>query len=75
VGLRHCQSQVHRCPVDGTDGEGDAGVTAQQIKAIFSHLTTHKFGTHDVVALKPNKADVGSALLGQGVLYRLKMFA
>ncbi|CAM0875790.1 unnamed protein product [Alopecurus aequalis] len=35
-------------------------------------LPPHKFGTHDVVALKPNKADVGSASLGQGVVYRLK---
>ncbi|KAG0525437.1 hypothetical protein BDA96_06G057500 [Sorghum bicolor] len=59
--------------VDGTDEEDDPGVTAQQIKAIFSRLTTHKSRTHDVVALKPNKADVGSASLGQGVLYRLKV--
>ncbi|BAF12487.1 uncharacterized protein [Oryza sativa Japonica Group] len=35
-------------------------------------LPPHKFGTHDVVALKPNKADAGSAALGQGVVYRLK---
>ncbi|TVU46312.1 hypothetical protein EJB05_05838 [Eragrostis curvula] len=35
-------------------------------------LPPHKFGTHDVVALKPNKADAGSASLGQGVVYRLK---
>uniref|UniRef100_A0A0E0KFX7 DNA helicase n=1 Tax=Oryza punctata TaxID=4537 RepID=A0A0E0KFX7_ORYPU len=35
-------------------------------------LPPHKFGTHDVVALKPNKADPGSASLGQGVVYRLK---
>ncbi|XP_021307071.1 DNA-binding protein SMUBP-2 isoform X2 [Sorghum bicolor] len=35
-------------------------------------LPAHKFGTHDVVALKPNKADAGSASLGQGVVYRLK---
>lgn len=35
-------------------------------------LPSHKFGTHDVVALKPNKADAGSASLGQGVVYRLK---
>ncbi|CAN6298648.1 unnamed protein product [Urochloa humidicola] len=35
-------------------------------------LPSHKFGTHDVVALKPNKADTGSASLGQGVVYRLK---
>jgi hypothetical protein len=26
-----------------------------------------------VVALKPNKADAGSASLGQGVVYRLKV--
>lgn len=32
-----------------------------------------QFGTHDVVALKPNKADAGSASLGQGVVYRLKV--
>ncbi|KAK3146809.1 hypothetical protein QOZ80_3BG0272350 [Eleusine coracana subsp. coracana] len=35
-------------------------------------LPPHRFGTHDVVALKPNKADAGSASLGQGVVYRLK---
>ncbi|KAG8097542.1 hypothetical protein GUJ93_ZPchr0013g34843 [Zizania palustris] len=35
-------------------------------------LPPHKFGTHDVVALKPNKADVASSALGQGVVYRLK---
>ncbi|PIA53594.1 hypothetical protein AQUCO_00900281v1 [Aquilegia coerulea] len=35
-------------------------------------LPAHKFGTHDVVVLKPNKADVGSPSLGQGVVYRLK---
>ncbi|WVZ59753.1 hypothetical protein U9M48_009854 [Paspalum notatum var. saurae] len=35
-------------------------------------LPSHKFGTHDVVSLKPNKADAGSASLGQGVVYRLK---
>ena len=32
-----------------------------------------QFGTHDVVVLKPNKADPGSAALGQGVVYRLKV--
>ncbi|XP_077254199.1 DNA-binding protein isoform X2 [Tasmannia lanceolata] len=35
-------------------------------------LPTHKFGPHDVVVLKPNKAELGSASLGQGVVYRLK---
>ncbi|KAF8044012.1 hypothetical protein BT93_A2098 [Corymbia citriodora subsp. variegata] len=35
-------------------------------------LPAHKFGTHDVVILKPNKADLGSPSLGQGVVYRLK---
>ncbi|CAA7395424.1 unnamed protein product [Spirodela intermedia] len=35
-------------------------------------LPTHKFGTHDVVILKPNKADAASSSLGQGVVYRLK---
>lgn len=35
-------------------------------------LPAHKFGTHDVVILKPNKADLGSPPLGQGVVYRLK---
>jgi hypothetical protein len=38
-----------------------------------SGLLLLQFGTHDVVALKPNKADVGSASLGQGVVYRLKV--
>lgn len=28
---------------------------------------------HDVVVLKPNKADIGSPALGQGVVYRLKV--
>lgn len=32
-----------------------------------------QFGTHDVVVLKPNKADPGSPALGQGVVYRLKV--
>ncbi|XP_044399628.1 DNA-binding protein SMUBP-2 isoform X3 [Triticum aestivum] len=36
-------------------------------------LPPHKFGTHDVVALKPNKADAGSPAVGQGVVYRLKV--
>ncbi|XP_057999791.1 uncharacterized protein LOC110665155 isoform X1 [Hevea brasiliensis] len=35
-------------------------------------LPAHKFSPHDVVVLKPNKADVGSPALGQGVVYRLK---
>ncbi|THG19057.1 hypothetical protein TEA_025276 [Camellia sinensis var. sinensis] len=35
-------------------------------------LLAHKFGIHDVVVLKPNKADLGSPPLGQGVVYRLK---
>ncbi|KAI4341304.1 hypothetical protein MLD38_026040 [Melastoma candidum] len=35
-------------------------------------LPAHKFGAHDVVILKPNKADSGSPSLGQGVVYRLK---
>ncbi|XP_027068581.2 uncharacterized protein [Coffea arabica] len=35
-------------------------------------LPAHKFGPHDVVILKPNKADPGSPSLGQGVVYRLK---
>jgi superfamily I DNA and/or RNA helicase len=35
-------------------------------------LPAHRFGTHDVVVLKPNKADLGSPPLGQGVVYRLK---
>ncbi|XP_078429994.1 DNA-binding protein isoform X2 [Wolffia australiana] len=35
-------------------------------------LPAHKFGTHDVVILKPNKGDAGSASLGQGVVYRIK---
>ncbi|XWS43164.1 hypothetical protein CRYUN_Cryun16bG0079500 [Craigia yunnanensis] len=35
-------------------------------------LPAHKFGTHDLVVLKPNKAYLGSAALGQGVVYWLK---
>ncbi|GLT41983.1 hypothetical protein SLA2020_160070 [Shorea laevis] len=35
-------------------------------------LPAHRFGTHDVVVLKLNKADSGSPALGQGVVYRLK---
>nr|XP_028948000.1 DNA-binding protein SMUBP-2 isoform X2 [Malus domestica] len=35
-------------------------------------LPPHKFSTHDVVVLKPNKADLGASALGQGVVYRLK---
>lgn len=35
-------------------------------------LPSHKFGPHDTVVLKPNRADLGSAPLGQGVVYRLK---
>lgn len=35
-------------------------------------LPAHKFGTHDVVILKPNKADPGFPAIGQGVVYRLR---
>ncbi|XP_020093137.1 DNA-binding protein SMUBP-2 isoform X2 [Ananas comosus] len=35
-------------------------------------LPAHKFGPHDVVVLKQNKADSGCTPLGQGVVYRLK---
>ncbi|XP_021740949.1 DNA-binding protein SMUBP-2-like isoform X1 [Chenopodium quinoa] len=35
-------------------------------------LPPHKFGPHDVVVLKLNKADASSPSLGQGVVYRLK---
>lgn len=35
-------------------------------------LPAHKLSPHDVVVLKPNKADIGSPALGQGVVYRLK---
>lgn len=35
-------------------------------------LPAHKLAPHDVVILKPNKAELGSAPLGQGVVYRLK---
>ncbi|KAK4404890.1 DNA-binding protein SMUBP-2 [Sesamum angolense] len=36
-------------------------------------LPPHKFGNHDVVVLKPNKSDLGSPPLGQGVVYRIKV--
>lgn len=43
--------------------------------ASSNYLSSHlQFGTHDVVVLKPNKADIGSPALGQGVVYRLKVF-
>ncbi|KAL3841236.1 hypothetical protein ACJIZ3_025827 [Penstemon smallii] len=35
-------------------------------------LPPHRFGNHDVVVMKPNKADLGSPALGQGVVYRIK---
>lgn len=35
-------------------------------------LPAHKLAPHDVVILKQNKAELGSAPLGQGVVYRLK---
>eukprot|EP00850_Spirogloea_muscicola_P021982 SM000270S10379 [mRNA] locus=s270:124164:128532:- [translate_table: standard] len=35
-------------------------------------LPPHKFTPHDVVALKPSKAEASSPALGQGVVYRLK---
>eukprot|EP00252_Welwitschia_mirabilis_P022578 TRINITY_DN6147_c0_g1_i1.p1 TRINITY_DN6147_c0_g1~~TRINITY_DN6147_c0_g1_i1.p1 ORF type:complete len:659 (+),score=151.44 TRINITY_DN6147_c0_g1_i1:132-2108(+) len=35
-------------------------------------LPMHKLSPHDVVILKQNKADAGSAPLGQGVVYRVK---
>ncbi|XP_051148964.1 uncharacterized protein LOC127263784 [Andrographis paniculata] len=35
-------------------------------------LPPHKFGNHDVVVLKPNKSDLASPPLGQGVVYRIK---
>lgn len=41
--------------------------------ALLAVLSTLQFGTHDVVVLKPNKADLGSPPLGQGVVYRLKV--
>ena len=40
---------------------------------MFFPLLVIQFGTHDVVVLKPNKADLGSPALGQGVVYRLKV--
>ncbi|KAK3035165.1 hypothetical protein RJ639_032838, partial [Escallonia herrerae] len=40
--------------------------------SLCSVLFPLQFGTHDVVVLKPNKADLGSPPLGQGVVYRLK---
>ncbi|XP_047264355.1 DNA-binding protein SMUBP-2 isoform X10 [Capsicum annuum] len=36
-------------------------------------LPPHKFGTHDIVVLKPSKAVLGCPALGQGVVYRLKV--
>lgn len=36
-------------------------------------LTNFQFGLHDVVILKPNRADSSSASLGQGVIYRQKV--
>ncbi|GBG66020.1 hypothetical protein CBR_g55000 [Chara braunii] len=32
----------------------------------------HKFGSHDVVALKANRAEASTAALGEGVVYRVK---
>ena len=35
-------------------------------------LPPHKFGPHDVVALRPSKGDGGGAPLAEGIVYRLK---
>lgn len=40
---------------------------------ISAYFLLLQFSTHDVVVLKPNKADLGSPSLGQGVVYRLKV--
>ncbi|KAK9868471.1 hypothetical protein WJX84_007692 [Apatococcus fuscideae] len=39
---------------------------------ISSPLPPHRFGPHDVVALKPNKADPGAIALATGVVYRTR---
>lgn len=45
-------------------------ISSKVIIIIF--LILLQFGTHDVVVMKPNKADLSSPALGQGVVYRLK---
>jgi hypothetical protein len=45
------------------------GITRSSFFVLFL-----QFGTHDVVVLKLNKADLGSPALGQGVVYRLKVY-
>lgn len=42
-------------------------------KYFFFSSFNFQFSSHDVVVLKPNKADLGSPALGQGVVYRLKV--
>ncbi|XP_019053383.1 PREDICTED: DNA-binding protein SMUBP-2 isoform X2 [Nelumbo nucifera] len=65
-GLHHSQSKMRRC-------SGLMGKTLLEFQSNKGDvLPAHKFGTHDVVILKPNKADLGSSSLGQGVVYRLK---
>ncbi|KAI5382292.1 hypothetical protein KIW84_UN0001 [Lathyrus oleraceus] len=43
-----------------------------RLKILKEGNQVFRFGTHDVVVLKLNKADLGSPALGQGVVYRLK---
>ncbi|KAI5396195.1 hypothetical protein KIW84_062410 [Lathyrus oleraceus] len=44
----------------------------RRLNAFQQARSSERFGTHDVVVLKLNKADLGSPALGQGVVYRLK---
>lgn len=36
-------------------------------------LPPHKFGPHDVVALRPSKADSSTGALAEGLVYRVKV--
>ncbi len=39
---------------------------------ISTPLPPHRFGPHDVVALKPNKADPATPAMASGVVYRIR---
>ncbi|KAL3638452.1 hypothetical protein CASFOL_017823 [Castilleja foliolosa] len=65
-GIHYSELEMYRC----------SGLMGKSLLEFQSNkgdvLPPHKFGTLDVVVLKPNKSDLGSPLLGQGVVYRIK---
>lgn len=58
IHCKHCQN--HRC---GLQGSGEAKP---------SPLPPHKFSPHDVVDVRPNKADSSGPALVGGLIYRVR---